>query len=214
MGLAQEVSRQIKTAREAKGWTQEELAKQCEVKKPQISKIERDVSHASMRLFLKVCEVFDFNIPLLDESILDIITEENVTKYIVELGKPVEERELPNIELGKALDSVTRYSLINLGINYSYGKQDYDYSLNIGNKMILISWKMGSLYNNEYRNNCLSEVRRALKATHAHEFIVTIPDYPDISVKMNSKRYIDNLVFVPINSLQKHLKGMLENEDS
>ena len=214
MGLAQEVSRQIKAAREAKGWTQEVLAKQCGVRKPQISKIERDITHASMGLFLRVCEVFGFTIHLLDESILEIIAEENVTKYMEELGKPVEERGLSNIELGNALDSITRYTLTNLKISYFYGKQDYDYSLNIGNKIILISWKLGSLYNNEYRNNCLSEVKRALEETHAHEFIVTIPDYPDISGEMNSKRYIDNLVFVPINSLQKYLKGILENENS
>jgi transcriptional regulator with XRE-family HTH domain len=214
MGLAEEVSRQIKAARESKGWTQEALAKQCGVRKSQISKIERDITHASMKLFLKVCEVFGLNIHLLDESILEIIAEENVTKYIAELGKPVEERDLPNIELGKALDSVTRYTLTNLRINYSYGKQDYDYSLHIRNKIILISWKMGNLYDYEYRNNCLSEVERALKDTHAHEFIVTIPDYPDIAGEMNSKRYIDNLVFVPINRLQTYLKGMLENENS
>src|SRR5687767_15009401 len=101
MGLAQEVSRQIKAAREAKGWTQEALARQCGVRKPQISKIERDINHASMGLFLKICEVFGFKIQLLDESILEVIAEEDVKKYIAELGKPVEERELPNIELGK-----------------------------------------------------------------------------------------------------------------
>jgi len=163
MGLAQEVSRQIKAAREAKGWTQEELARRAGVQKGQISKIERDISHASMRLFLKVCDVFGFNIPLLDESILEIISEENIMKYISELGKPVEERELPYVEVGKALDSVTRYTLTNLRINYSYGKQEYDYFLNIGNKLILICWKMGDLRNNEYRDNCLSEVKELSK---------------------------------------------------
>jgi transcriptional regulator with XRE-family HTH domain len=214
MDLAQEVSRQIKAARESRGWTQEELAKQCGVKKAQISKIERDIRHASTGLFIRVCEVFDFNIHLLDKSILEILAEENVTKYITELGKPVEERDLSSIELGKALDSVTRFTLAKLSIDYSYGKQEYDYRFNINNKIILLAWKIGNLKNIEYRNNCLSEVKRAFEDTHAHEFIVAIPDYPDIAVEMNSNRYIDNLVFVPINSLQNHLKYILENENS
>src|SRR6266516_4720771 len=146
MSLAEDVSRQIKAAREAKGWSQEELAKRCGVKKPQISKIERDISHASMALFLKICEAFGLNILLLDEE-LELVAEENVTYYITELGKPVEERELLNVDIGKALDSVIRYTLTNLRIDYSFGNQDYDYRFNIGNKTILLSWKMGNLRN-------------------------------------------------------------------
>ena len=155
MSLAQEVGQQIKAAREAKGWTQEELANRCGVKKPQISKIEQDISHASMRLFLTVCEVFNFDLRLLNEawkkailsieSMLETITEDNVQKYITELGKPVEERELPNVDIGKALDAVIRYTLTDFGKDYSYGNQDYDYCCIIGDKKILISWKMGNL---------------------------------------------------------------------
>ena len=227
MSLAQEVSKQIKAAREAKGWTQEELAKRCGVRKAQVSKIERDISHASMGLFLKVCEVFDFNLQLLDEagetwkktilalgSMLETITEENVKKYITELGKPVEERTLPNVDIGKALDSVIRFTLTSLKIDYIYGSQDYDYRFNIGNKIILLSWKMGNLNNDDYINNCLREVERSFNETHAHEYIVTMPDYPQIAEEMNSKRYIEHLIFVPINSLDNHLKGMLESEKS
>ena len=223
MSLAQEVGQQIKAAREAKGWTQEELANRCGVKKPQISKIEKDISHASMRLFLTVCEVFNFDLRLLNEawkkailsieSMLETITEDNVQKYITELGKPVEERVLPNVDIGKALDAVIRYTLTDLGKEYSYGNQDYDYCCIIGNKKILISWKMGNLRNEEYRDNCLREVKRSFEIIDAHEFIITIPDYPSIAEEMNSMSYPENLVFVPINSLRKHLKDM-ESEKS
>ena len=37
-----------------------------------------------------------------------------------------------------------------------------------------------------YRINCLSEVTRAFEETHAHEFIITIPDYPEIAEEMNN----------------------------
>jgi transcriptional regulator with XRE-family HTH domain len=43
MNFAQEVGKQVKAAREAKGWTQEDLATRCGVGKAQISKIERDI---------------------------------------------------------------------------------------------------------------------------------------------------------------------------
>jgi HTH-type transcriptional regulator / antitoxin HipB len=116
MNFAQEVGKQVKAAREAKGWTQEDLAKRCGVGKAQISKIERDIRHASMGLFLKVCEAFGFDLRLLDEvgeslkkvalsywEMLEDITGENIRKYIVELGKPVSEREIPNADIEKRL---------------------------------------------------------------------------------------------------------------
>jgi transcriptional regulator with XRE-family HTH domain len=222
MNFAQEVGKQVKAAREAKGWTQEELAKRCGVGKAQISKIERDIRHASMGLFLKVCEAFGFDLRLLDEAgeslkkvalsyweMLEDITGENIRKYIVELGKPVSERGIPNTDIGKALDSVIKFTLRSLKIDYSPGKQEYDYRVTIGDKTILISWKMGNLKDNNYRMNCLSEVTRAFEETHAHEFIITIPDYPEIAEEMNNEKYRENLVFVPINSLGKYLKGYM-----
>jgi transcriptional regulator with XRE-family HTH domain len=222
MNFAQEVGKQVKAAREAKGWTQEELAKRCEVGKAQISKIERDIRHASMGLFLKVCEAFGFDLRLLDEAgeslkkvalsyweMLEDITGENIRKYIVELGKPVSEREIPNTDIGKALDSVIKFTLRILKIDYLPGKQEYDYRVTIGDKTILISWKMGNLKDNNYRMNCFSEVTRAFEETHAHAFIITMPDYPEIAEEMNNERYRENLVFVPINSLGKYLKGYM-----
>jgi transcriptional regulator with XRE-family HTH domain len=61
MSVSQEsLGKQIKAAREAKGWSQEYLGNLCGVRKSQISKVERDVNHASMALFLRICEVFGF----------------------------------------------------------------------------------------------------------------------------------------------------------
>ena len=68
---------------------------------------------------------------------------------------------------------------------------------------------MGDLKNDDYRMNCLNEVTRAFKETQAHEYIITIPDYPEIAEEMNNARYRENLVFVPINSLGKYLKGYI-----
>jgi HTH-type transcriptional regulator / antitoxin HipB len=219
MHLAQEVGKQVKTAREAKGWTQEDLAKRCGVGKAQISKIERDIRHASMGLFLKVCEAFGVDLRLVDETgesltkvalsyweMLEDITGENIKKYIVELGKPVAVRGIPHPDIGKALDAVVKFTLRTLKIAYLPGKQEYDYYVTIGDKIILINWKMGNLQNDDYRMNCLNEVTRAFEETHAHEYIITIPDYPAIAEEMNNARYRKNLVFVPINSLGTYLK--------
>jgi hypothetical protein len=90
---------------------------------------------------------------------------------IIELSKPASERELSNSEIGKALDAVIKFTLRNLKVDYSAGTCEYDYRLNIGGKIILISWKMGNLENNRYRNNLLGEVKRTFEHTNAHEFI-------------------------------------------
>ncbi len=73
---------------------------------------------------------------------------------------------------------------------------------------------MGDLENDDYRKNLLSEVTRAFNATKAHEFIVTIPDYPQVAEKMNNERYIENLAFVYINNLSAHLKRYLGDQTS
>jgi transcriptional regulator with XRE-family HTH domain len=64
MHVAQEVGQQIKAARQAKRWTQAELATRCGVGKAQISKLERDIRHASMGLLLKLCEVCGLDLRL------------------------------------------------------------------------------------------------------------------------------------------------------
>ena len=46
----------IRKAREQKGWTQDKLASLCGVMKPQISKIEKNICHASVPLLLKVID--------------------------------------------------------------------------------------------------------------------------------------------------------------
>ncbi len=51
--LGVRLGRQIKAVRRAREWTQEQLAQQCGVQKAQISRIEKDVTHASTELFLK-----------------------------------------------------------------------------------------------------------------------------------------------------------------
>jgi transcriptional regulator with XRE-family HTH domain len=219
MDFAQEVGQQIKEAREARGWSQAELAKRCGVQNAHICRIEADIRHASMRVFLNICTAFGYDLRLLNETggsviriaknsweLLENINRKNVLKYMEELGKPVEERTLPFAETGRALDSVTEFILRGLNIDYSNGTQEYDYLLNIDGRITLISWKMGNLEDDRYRKNLLGEVRRAFKQTRAHEFIVTIPDHPQIAEEMNNRKYRKNLVFVPINSLKNYLQ--------
>lgn len=222
MSFAQEWGSQIKAAREARGWTQAELAKRCGVGRAQVCKLEADIRKASMGLFLKVLEVFGYNLRLLDEAgesaqkllldhleLFENVTGNNVRRYMEELSKPASERTIPHVDVGRALDSVVNFILKGLNIKYDPGTQEYDYRFKIGHKEILLCWKMGNLKNDEYRNNLLSEVTRAFADTHADEFIVAIPDHPPIAEEMNSKRYKENLVFVPINSLDRYLKAYL-----
>lgn len=60
------LGRQIRALREAKRYTGEELAELCGVQKPQISKIERDASHASAKLLLKIAEIFETELSFID----------------------------------------------------------------------------------------------------------------------------------------------------
>lgn len=56
MTAGEKLGNVIKKAREQKGWTQDKLASLCGIKKPQISKIEKNICCASVPLLLKVIE--------------------------------------------------------------------------------------------------------------------------------------------------------------
>src|SRR5689334_1591297 len=60
------LGRQIRAMREARGWTQLELGRQCGVGKTQISKIENgDLSRPELRL-LKIAQIFDMELCFVD----------------------------------------------------------------------------------------------------------------------------------------------------
>jgi transcriptional regulator with XRE-family HTH domain len=219
---AQALGAQIRAARKAKGWTQKKLGDLCGVGKAQIAKLESDISHASMALFLKLCDILGFDLLLLDETgeawkqkaimtwqeISEINTGENVKRYIERLDES--ERILSNADFAKALDSVIKFTLTKLNIDYKHNRIDYDYRCNIGNKIVLIIWKMGHLERDEYLNLSISDAKRAFNETNAHKIIITFRDYKGIEEKLNNQRYMKNLVFVPIDRLEKYLKGLLE----
>ena len=64
---AQNLGSHIKNARKAVGWSQTTLGRRCGVQRAQISKIEKDVTQASMELFLKICEALKFAISLREQ---------------------------------------------------------------------------------------------------------------------------------------------------
>jgi len=74
--------------RQIRGWSQSELGRRCGVGKAQISKIEKDAIHASMELFLKICEAlgheFRFVPPKISpqrESIFNIVRFSGITYF-------------------------------------------------------------------------------------------------------------------------------------
>ena len=66
MNQGKRLGRQIRALRQNRAWTQAELGRRCGVAKPQISKVENDATHASMRLCLKIGDVFERTIELID----------------------------------------------------------------------------------------------------------------------------------------------------
>jgi transcriptional regulator with XRE-family HTH domain len=62
--MAQNLGSHIRQARQAYSFSQNMLGIRCNVGKAQISKVEKDVTHASMELFLKICEVLKIDISL------------------------------------------------------------------------------------------------------------------------------------------------------
>ncbi len=56
MDFRKEFGEIIKETREKIGWTQSQLGSKCGVNKTQISKIENDVTCASMKVFISICE--------------------------------------------------------------------------------------------------------------------------------------------------------------
>ena len=54
MDLGKKLGAEIRKRREAKGYTQTQLAELCEVRRPQISKIERDGETGSVQLLIKI----------------------------------------------------------------------------------------------------------------------------------------------------------------
>ena len=64
MEIQVKLGQHIRKARQERGWSQEKLGEQCGIKRAQISKLERDVTHSSMDVFLKICEVLGFEITL------------------------------------------------------------------------------------------------------------------------------------------------------
>ena len=65
---ARELGKRIKAAREAKGWRQKDLAERSGVTKSHISKVEADITQASMESFLKICGGAGLNLLLYDEA--------------------------------------------------------------------------------------------------------------------------------------------------
>lgn len=59
---AQKLGQRIKEARQAKRLSQAMLGNRCGVQRAQISKLEKDVTQASMELFLKICDILKFEI--------------------------------------------------------------------------------------------------------------------------------------------------------
>jgi transcriptional regulator with XRE-family HTH domain len=67
MEIQQRLGSQIKKAREARRWSQSELGRHCGVERAQISKLEKNVTEASMKVFLKICEALRFEIRLREQ---------------------------------------------------------------------------------------------------------------------------------------------------
>ena len=63
-----DVRKQIKAARNERGYTVEQLAQLCGVQRGTISKIENGIRYPSVALFLNICEVLAFDLRLYDEA--------------------------------------------------------------------------------------------------------------------------------------------------
>ncbi len=53
--LEQHFGRQLRNLREAKGWSQEELADQCNIHRTYVSQLERGLKSPTLRLFWTLC---------------------------------------------------------------------------------------------------------------------------------------------------------------
>lgn len=58
MEETRELSRQIRKMRHLAGWSQETLGAACGVQRPQISKIEKDATNASVVLLIAIAKAF------------------------------------------------------------------------------------------------------------------------------------------------------------
>jgi transcriptional regulator with XRE-family HTH domain len=67
MEIRHKLGHQIRKAREAIGWSQAELGERCQVKRAQISKLEQDITKASMVVFLRISEALRFEILLREQ---------------------------------------------------------------------------------------------------------------------------------------------------
>ncbi len=54
--LERELGRRLRTLREAKGWSQEELADQCGIHRTYVSQLERGLKSPTIRLLWSICD--------------------------------------------------------------------------------------------------------------------------------------------------------------
>lgn len=92
MGLESQVGKQIKTARESRGWTQEKLAKKLGITAAYISRLEKNGALPSDELAKKLARVLSLNERGFRKKILEQRTSIDIEKDLLPLeGAPVSE---------------------------------------------------------------------------------------------------------------------------